>query len=426
MTSAHSPLGPARTAVEVTLVALPLLVVMLGLGALPDWRSSRGVLQCGAWLAFALLAVALVRSRLWRLRGELACVLLVAAVLRAGVVARAPELSDDLWRYLWDGRVLAAGKNPYAFAPADSAVAALHDAAWMARINHPALRTIYPPVAEAGFALVHAVRPDVLGMKLWITLHDLLLCFVLARWARSRTGSVWPAIAYAWNPLVVIEYAGSGHLEPVALLPLALAFAWAERRPRASALLLVVATLTKLLPVLALPLLWRRWTRAARALALALCGAGLAGFALLARGPHSGLEAFARTWRNNDALFGPLAAVAGDGGARLVAAALTGAVLLWGWRRTGDVVPGAKAVFATALLGGPVVHPWYLGWMLVWEGVAPAAPVLLLSALALLNYGVLAPPAEGGAHHPSAVVRAFEYGAPAALALVLALRRRPT
>src|SRR5262249_25692034 len=147
--------------------------------------------------------------------------------------------SDDLYRYAWDGRVLAAGIDPYARAPADPALAHLRDLEIHPRINHPTLRTIYPPLAEAGFRLVALVSPSPLALKLWILVNALALCALLARMCARRAGeggSAWDAIAYAWNPLVIAEYAGSGHHDPTGIVWLVAALAWSGRAPLRSAL----------------------------------------------------------------------------------------------------------------------------------------------------------------------------------------------
>lgn len=420
-----APDSPGRSLAEALLVSAALLGAVAGMASLRSWTAQLGTLQLLAWGASAVLALALVRAPRWRVPHDVTFVIVVAALLRLAVLHRPPELSGDLWRYVWDGRVTLAGVNPYAHAPSDSALAALRDPGVHPRINHPALRTIYPPAAEAGFALAQAVSPGWPGTKAWIVLHDVALAGVLAVWCRRRAGSAWPAIAYAWNPLFVIEYAGSGHLEPVALLPLALAVLWNESRPKLSAACFAVAALAKLLPLVALPLLWRRWNAPARAIAVLVSAAGLAWFAREAGGPASGLEAYARTWRNNALVFEGLAFAIGDPAARALAAAAPFAIATISAWRGAELLRALRASFGAGLLLGPVLHPWYLGWALAWDVAAPSLPWLLLCALSLLNYGVLAPPAEGGDFHLPFAWRMLEYGAPALLALALHARRKP-
>jgi hypothetical protein len=413
-------------ALEPVAAAVLLAALLAALGALPDWRAELGRYQAGLALAFVAWGLALARRGRWSdLPGATAFVVVVALVLRAAVLPTTPALSDDVYRYVWEGRVLASGANPWRLPPDDPRLAGLRDDAIHPHVNHPGLAAIYPPLAEAGFALVAAIRAGVPAMKLWVLLHDLALCALLARWCARRGRPAWDAIAYAWNPLVVAEYAGSGHHDPVGIVWLVAALAWAEASPPralASAAAAVAAVMVKLVPLAGVPFLWRAWPPRVRALAAVALAGSLAAYAWLALGRDSGLAAFAARWRHNDALFGPLAWALGERGARVAVALALAGIVVAGIRRGWDAVTGTRRVIGAALLLGPVVHPWYLGWVLALQPLSPSPAWLLLSALVPLGYGAFAPPAEGGAYHPPAAWRALEFGAPAILAVVLAWR----
>ena len=425
MTDAPAVRRSAGLILEPVALALLLVGTATLLGRIGDWRAELGRFQVLMLLAFAAYALAIwQRRRWWALPRAGAFVVLVALAMRAAVFPVSPTLSDDVYRYAWEGRVLASGGNPYMHAPSDTALAHLREREVYPRVNHPGLRAIYPPLAEAGFALVARTWFSLIAFKLWVVLHDLVLCAVLAWWCARRGGSAWDAIAYAWNPLVVAEYAGNAHHDPTGILWLVLALAAAERRPWSSALALIGSVMVKLVALSALPFLARAWPMRVRVVGgLALAGA-LAVYVWLARGPGSGLEAFASHWRHNDALFGLAAQAWGDSGARLVAALAVGAVMVIAlWRRL-PAAAGTQAVLRAGLLFGPVLHPWYLGWVLALEPLAPSPAWLLLSCTALLGYGVFSVPAEGGAYHPGPGWRVVEFGLPALLALGLALRAR--
>ena len=138
-------------------------------------------------------------------------------------------------------------------------------------------------------------------------------------------------------------------------------------------------------------------------------------------------RSFVTTWRHNDALFGPVASLLDEPRARLlVTAALAGLTLALLLRRV-ETVAATRLLFRAGLLLSPVVHPWYLGWVLALEPLSPSWPWLVLSCTVGLAYGVGAPPVEAGAFHPSTVTRAVEYGIPALVAILLwlvDLRRR--
>jgi hypothetical protein len=394
---------------------------------LPSWRSELGTFQALFVVAFAFYALAVkVAARLEPTRVGILTVLLVAVATRVALLPVSPTLSDDLYRYVWEGRVVTHGGNPYRSGPLAPALERLRDRELFPRVNHPELASVYPPLAMAGFALVARVSPTVWAMKLWVILHDLALVACVLAWARPGRTSLGAALAYAWNPLVLVEYAGTGHNDPTAMLWLVLALIWAERSPIASAMALAVGVLVKLAPLAALPFLLRRWPWRARLTSLLMLGVGLGGYWLATRGPDSGLSAYWRTWLNNELAFHYLAAWTGRPDiARLLALGVATAVAVMAWTAAWDATRAARALLRTGVLVSPVAHPWYFGWVLVLEpltgGVrASFAPWALLSATCILSYGLFAPPREGGAYHLPLAWRWLEYGAPLALAAGIA------
>lgn len=405
-------------------LALTLLVAVAAAG--PPWGAHVGRWQAVAALAFVVYGLAVAGLSRWRRLPHAGAIVVAGTIaMRLVLLPLAPPLSDDLYRYVWDGRVARAGIDPYAHAPADPVLAPWRDGVVQPRVNHPELRTIYPPLAEAGFLLAAFVLPGVTGMKVWILLHDLALVALLAAAGRRSGAGAAGALVWAWNPLVLFEYAGSGHHDPTGIVWLVAALLLLGTRPRASALAFSAAVLVKLVALPVLPFLWSRWTNAARVLSVATLLPGLALFAWRARGPASGLEAFAAHWRNNDSVYGLLVALLHEPAARFAAAAIVAAIVAALWIARWPAMRAARSTMRAALGTGPVLHPWYLGWALALEpGAAPSWPWLLLTATALLNYGPLATPGDPATYHPSAALRCVEYGAPLLLAIVLAVRAR--
>lgn len=395
------------------------------MAARPDWRADLGVFQTLYAAAFGVFALAVAGLARWeRLPYVHVVVFAVAVAARIALLPVDPTLSDDVHRYLWEGRVLLAGANPWASSPGDPALAALRDAAIHPRVNHPELAAIYPPLGALGYALVAAVAPTVLAAKTWVVLHELALIALLMAWLRARGAPPARALVYAWCPLALVEFAGSGHNDATAMPWLVAALMLAERRPVVSALALAAGAMIKLVPLLALPALWRAWPWRARLVAAAALGGGLAAYLALTRGPDSGLAAFAARWRHNELGFLALERLAGGErwGRMLALALLAGLVVVAAWRHAPARATqiGARA----AILLAPVVHPWYLAWNLVLEPWSRSPSWLLLSGTVVLSYGVLRAPEPPAFHHPSLALRAFEYGAPLALAAALAWRRR--
>jgi hypothetical protein len=182
-----------------------------------------------------------------------------AVMLRLAVVAQPPFLSSDLFRYVWDGRVQLAGINPYRYIPADPALAGLRDAEIYPHINRAEYaRTIYPPAAQMLFAAVAAVRQSPLAIKATMAGFDLLTIFVLLHLLTLVGRPAQRVLIYAWHPLPIWEFAGSGHVDAVAVAMIALAMlAFAGRRDGLAGAALAAAVLIKLLPAVLLPALWR-------------------------------------------------------------------------------------------------------------------------------------------------------------------------
>jgi hypothetical protein len=225
-------------------------------------------------------AVALIRARripCWALLVGLA----VALAARLLLVAAPPVMSTDLYRYVWDGRVQAAGINPYRYIPADPALASLRDAgggfeAIYPNINRPETApTIYPPAAQMLFALIGLTAPTIWTVKGVMLLMDALAG--LAAWALLRAASRPDAfvLVWAWNPLVIWEFSGAGHIDAAALAASGAALVLAaQRRPAASGAALGVAVLLKLLPAALAPAIWRwpRWRAPAATVAVVALG----------------------------------------------------------------------------------------------------------------------------------------------------------
>ena len=184
----------------------------------------------------------------------------VAALMRVAILFAPPYLSSDIYRYVWDGRVEAAGLNPYAYAPSDTRLEPLRDSDIFPQIGSPYAPAIYPPVAEAIFFAITRVSESVTAIKATMVGCEIVVFVLLVRLLAAEGLPPARVIVYAWHPLPLWEFAGSGHID-AALIAFCVAAMWAARRRRngLAGLLLAGATLTKLYPVVLFPALFRRW-----------------------------------------------------------------------------------------------------------------------------------------------------------------------
>jgi hypothetical protein len=221
-----------------------------------------------AFLQCALYTVAAVVAwRALRKRTTLVIVVVFAALFRLAILFDAPRLSDDIYRYVWDGRVQASGVNPYRYVPADPALAHLRDAAIYEHINRRDYApTIYPPVAQVVFFAATRLSESVVWVKCVMVAFEGIALWAISALLASFKLPRQRVLVAAWHPLAVWEIAGNGHLDAIMICFICLALL-ARRRGRDSlvGVSLACAALTKLFPVVLAPALYRRrgWKMAA-------------------------------------------------------------------------------------------------------------------------------------------------------------------
>ncbi len=340
-----------------------------------------------------------------------AWILGVGLLVRLVLLPAAPTLSEDAYRYLWDGRLVAAGVNPFPHAPADPALARFHDALF-GRLNHADVRTIYPPAAQLLFAAAAAVAPEPIAWKLLLLAVEALLLVSLRSLLRRRGLPEERLLLYYWNPLVIVESFGSGHLDVAAASLLLAALALEERRrPGWAGLAFGVSILTKYVPALLAPAWARRGT--GRLLLVA------AGVVLLLHAPFAGagsslwtgLATYSRHWEFNGSLY-PLLRAAGlgsDAARALLAAALAACALLAG-RRVRPASAAALACFTALTLLSPTVFPWYLVPIVALLPLHPDPGWIVVTGLVPLSYITLSGYVTGGAWRLPVWVPWVEYG----------------
>jgi alpha-1,6-mannosyltransferase len=244
---------------------LSVALSLLALYFLRDWETGKFVAAFMLQMVvYGYAAWHLVKgpSRSAKFDGRaLIAILLIAALMR-GIALFAPQaLSTDAFRYVWDGRVQAAGINPYRYVPADPALLGLRDDSIFPNINRADYaHTIYPPTAQISFLVIERLSDSILGMKLAMLAFDALTIGCLILLLRRRGLPATRVLLYAWHPLPVWEFAGTGHVDALAIGFLMLAFLAASRRaPLWTGVALAAATLVKFYPVVAGPALYRRW-----------------------------------------------------------------------------------------------------------------------------------------------------------------------
>lgn len=391
---------------------LGALAVHATRGPIPE-RTLEMEIALGVGAASWLLAVWLAA----RGHADLRLVVAGAICLRLLALAGPPSLSDDVYRYVFEGELLADGQSPY-LAPPDSAA---HEAyrerlpEVYEHINNEGVSAAYPPLAQfvhAGIALAAhpgGTRPGTRGvdaMRLFYGVCDLLVLLplvVLLRRARRPTGL---AVVWGWSPLVALEFAGSGHLDSLGILLMLSSFVvlrledgvhGAQNRFMGS-VLLAGAILTKYLPLVAVPFAvrGRGWWKGTLWIAL-FCAMAFVPFFLLpgeGAGLTAGLSEYGLRWEGGSLVFRWIdrfsrAFLHRDYDPRKIPRVLVAVAFLlcflYAWRKRWDLVRATGFLLAAFLLLTPTLHPWYLCWILpmlalrtslAWYWVVAAAPLL--------------------------------------------------
>src|SRR5690349_2390315 len=248
--------------VDITLSLLGCALIGLyraGLGA-----SGVGGIRFFMTVAFIQSAIYLVAAWIvMRARPSNATVLIVigfAVIFRLSILFAPPYLSDDIYRYVWDGRVQAAGINPYRYIPAAPELVQLRDETIYPKINRRDwAKTIYPPVAQVVFFLTTRISESVTWMKATMLGFELITIWAIAQLLTLLGRPRQLLLLYAWHPLVIWEFAGSGHVDAISIGFIALAFlAWHNKSNLGAGLTLACATLSKLFPIVLIPAMLKR------------------------------------------------------------------------------------------------------------------------------------------------------------------------
>ncbi|PYQ25543.1 MAG: hypothetical protein DMF81_01985 [Acidobacteria bacterium] len=374
----------------------------------------------GAYLGALHIARGL--SRRW-LRAALG----MAVLWRLALVPAFPLLSDDVFRYVWEGRVQLHGGNPYAWEdrPESPRWEALRDGVWRT-VTHKEYTAVYPPLWEMVCRLVVGLRDSVTAMKAFVVVGELALWALLARLLRRRRLPPERLLVLAWSPLALVEVAGSGHNDAFGALLLTLSLAALDHGDGlGSAAAAALGALTKFLPALVV-LAWLRryrWWHLVAGLDLALLL--VIPYATAGPGLWMSLGKYGRYWLFNQTLFDPLAALAGghEEGVRLAGVLLGGFALALAARKT-EPAAAALAVVAASILLAPNVLPWYALWLLPLLVLQDAPGLLLFTGSVQLAYLVYPEWLSGQRWQVGWPVRALEYGPCVAVGIAAWLQRR--
>jgi alpha-1,6-mannosyltransferase len=252
------------------ILGLLLIAIYVGAFELGDLRKHTIEFEWLFFSAFALYGVACFASlQAEQLdRRTVFGIFTIAALMQGVLIFSRPTLTDDMYRYVWDGRVQAHGISPYRYPPNAPELLYLRDKVIYPSINRKPIVTVYPPAAETAYLLLWRIWPDnTHWFQAAMAMGGLLAGIFLVGLLKDLGHSPARALIFLWSPLVVFETAHAAHIDAL-LLPLLVGAWWARAREKdaLTGFLLGIATAMKFYPALLLPFVWRpqdsrgRWT----------------------------------------------------------------------------------------------------------------------------------------------------------------------
>jgi alpha-1,6-mannosyltransferase len=328
-------------------------------------------------------------------------------VFRLFFLPLSPTLSEDVYRYQWEGRVMRAHLNPYTVYPAMPALS------WAQDPSHPietgkTTPTLYPPVSEVAFSWVKTVA----GYKRLFTALDLATVALLLFLLSAADRPLQHVLIYAWNPAVLIAFSLSGHNDSLAILPLLMAIFLLIIGGRGilSIGFLGLSALSKVFPVFLLPAFLRRsrWSYAGVFGGVIL----LSYLPFLGSASHlfRGLTDFTANWEGNDSLF-RLFLAAGNSvrQAQFLVGLLLLFLIVYVLKARMDIFRSGLVTLAGLLFLSSNAFPWYFTWIVPFLCFSPSPAVLLLTVTCVLGYSPVIAYAAGGSFSNSPLMQVLEY-----------------
>jgi hypothetical protein len=344
-----------------------------------------------------------------------------ALALRLIALAGEPRTSDDVWRAAWEAGLVGAGQSPYAWAPSDARLDPFRTA-WpevAARVGHPEISAAYLPttqvvqalaVASAGGPAQGGGRRATFALRLAAVLCELGGLFAFERLLARRGAAGTAALAWAWSPLMALEFAGSAHHDALGLgLLVAALLALHSGRAALAGAALALAAWVKPVPLALFPVAWlaigasagRLWFLAGAALASALVWTPMALLGGGLNGLTRGLAEYGRHWAGGSLAFRWIERALSFGCdydqswtdprrlGRLIAGVAWLSATAWAWRRWRDVWRTAGTCIGAWIVLAPVLHPWYLAWLVPFAAERRSSAGLALLGVAPVLFAPL-------------------------------------
>ncbi len=320
-------------------------------------------------------------------------------ILKIFLIFLHPVGSDDYYRYIWDGKVQAHGINPYKYAPSDSALINLHSADLPKKVNYPGMKTIYPPLGENLFYLAYLISGDsFIGLKLLLLLFDMLTIWGIYLILKKLKLPAKNILIYILCPLPIFQFIIDAHVDGFGLPLLLFAiYFYLNKNKIISYVFLGLSFCIKPVGLIFIPILFlneKNFVEKLKAVLLPIIICGLYYVPYIFKGsPFQALITFTENWTFNGIVFDLLDSfIHNNQATRLICGILLIISYFPVIFSKRDLLTKIYLSFFLLMIFSPVVHPWYISWLIIllpfitrWSGILYAS-LISLTSFTILNY----------------------------------------
>ena len=330
-------------------------------------------------------------------------IIFFALIFRVIFLFSEPLLSDDVYRYYWEGKISNQGINPYLYAPDSMELEEFKDSEWE-NVHNKYNPTCYPPVSQITFSICYLLYPSIYTFKIFFTIFDILSIYVIFLLLKNFKLDIRYSIIYAWSPLVIIEFAHNGHNDSLVIFLLLLSFLFLQKNnKKLSSVAIAMAFLTKFYPIIFVPLLLKKWGKKNTMIFFVIVGLFYLPFIKAGRDLVTGMNIYIKNWMFNGSIFPILIDIIKSFHfisdpimiSKIIIFTVFGILLLFLTLNTvknrTDTYKLLKYSFILTgffILLNPTVHPWYIIWIIPFLCFFRFKSWILLSGTVILSYYV--------------------------------------
>ena len=332
-------------------------------------------------------------------RGQLFALVGLGVILRIAFINFTPVGSDDVYRYMWDGRVQDAGINPYMYTPVDHVLDFLHTDILPKKLNYADMKTIYFPLSQWLFYTGYKISGEnVWGYKLLLLFFEMLTFFAIFLLLKKLDLPKKFILLYALCPLPIIHFAIDAHLDGFGLPILLFAIYFYIGNKKILAYIFLGLSLTiKPIGLLFIPIFFlteKRWSNKIKSVVIPMLAFSIQFIPyIIHTNPFEAFIIYSKNWTFNGVVFDAIDSFMHfNAKTRIICAIFLGMFLLPLYLSKRSMKEKIYYSVLLLMIFSPVVHPWYIAWLVIllpiiprWSGVVYAA-TSSLTAFTVLHY----------------------------------------